>query len=207
MLMSTTLYLARHGNRLDFVYPEWFNTAKRKYDPPLSEDGKIQARQLAQRLKSEKIDQIIASPFLRTIETAHIIAESLDLSVKLEAGLGEWHNPDWMSYPPETHPRKELENTYARIDWAYSSQIFPVYPENESQVLTRMKNIGQLLVNSHSGRLLLVGHSITILGIIQGLVNENIQINTPLCSLTKIVYQGHHWQLDLMGDTSFLMNN
>lgn len=61
--MSSTLYLARHGNRLDFVYPEWFNTAPRKYDPPLSEDGKIQAQQLAQRLIKEKIDYIVSSPF------------------------------------------------------------------------------------------------------------------------------------------------
>lgn len=202
--MCVTLYLVRHGNRLDFVYPEWFNTAKRRYDPPLSEDGKIQAQQLAERLKSEKIQEIIASPFLRTIETAHIIAETLDLTVKLEAGLGEWHNPDWMSYPPEIHPREELENTYPRIDWGYSSQIFPLYPENETQVLNRMQKIGQLLVNSHGTRILLVGHSMTILGISQGLINKNIQIKTPLCSLTKIVNQANSWQLELSGDTSFL---
>jgi len=204
--MSSTLYLARHGNRLDFVYPEWFNTAPRKYDPPLSDDGTIQAQELAQRLTFENIDHIIASPFLRTIQTAHIVAETLDLTIKLEAGLGEWHNRDWMSYPPEINPREELETIYPRIDWSYSSLLSPVYPEDETQVLTSIETIWQLLVNHFSGNLLLIGHSMTVLGICKGLVDKNIQVKTSLCCLTKIVNQGDNWQLELSGDTSFLTN-
>ncbi|NEO28838.1 MAG: histidine phosphatase family protein, partial [Kamptonema sp. SIO4C4] len=49
--MTQTIWIARHGNRFDFVYPEWFNTAPRRYDPPLSEDGVIQAQELGQRLQ------------------------------------------------------------------------------------------------------------------------------------------------------------
>lgn len=202
--MSSTVYLARHGNRLDFVYPHWFNTAPRRYDPPLSEDGKIQAQELAQRLKLEKIDHIIASPFLRTIQTAHIVAENLDLTIKLEAGLGEWHNPDWMSYSPEIHPREELEKSYPRIDWDYSSQVSPLYPENQTEVLRRMEKIGRLLVNHFSGNLLLIGHSMTVLGISKGLVDKNIEIKASVCSLTKIVNHEDYWQLELSGDDSFL---
>jgi hypothetical protein len=41
--MTQIVWIARHGNRLDFVNPEWFNTAERPYDPPLSEDGIEQA--------------------------------------------------------------------------------------------------------------------------------------------------------------------
>ena len=53
--MSQIVWIARHANRLDFVYPDWFLTAERRYDPPLSDDGMIQAQQLAKRLKGEKI--------------------------------------------------------------------------------------------------------------------------------------------------------
>lgn len=52
--MTQIVWIARHGNRLDFVNPEWFNTAERPYDPPLSEDGIVQAKQLGQRLVGEK---------------------------------------------------------------------------------------------------------------------------------------------------------
>lgn len=61
--MSQTVWIARHANRLDFVNPDWFLTAERRYDPPLSEDGIVQAQQLARRLKPENIAHIFASPF------------------------------------------------------------------------------------------------------------------------------------------------
>ena len=60
--MTKTVWIVRHGNRLDFVYPEWFELATRRYDPPLAEDGFIQANKLALRLASEKIDHIFTSP-------------------------------------------------------------------------------------------------------------------------------------------------
>lgn len=95
--MRQTVWIARHGNRLDFINPEWFNTATRRYDPPLSEDGLIQAAELGQRLKSENIKHLFASPFLRTIQTANEVAQIMNLEMKLEAGLSEWHNSQWMS--------------------------------------------------------------------------------------------------------------
>ncbi|MCZ0902379.1 histidine phosphatase family protein, partial [Microcoleus sp. HI-ES] len=77
-------------------------TAEHRYDPHLSEDGHIQAKQLANRLKGEGISHIFASPFLRTVQTANHVANALDLSIKLEWGLCEWLNPEWMTEMPET---------------------------------------------------------------------------------------------------------
>jgi broad specificity phosphatase PhoE len=193
--MSLTLWIVRHGNRFDFVYPAWFNTALRRYDPPLSFDGKVEIEKLALRLEDEPINHIIASPFLRTIQTAHILAEKLDLNIKLEAGLGEWHNPDWMTETPVIHPREELENIYPRIDWNYRSQIIPKYPETEAMVFKRMKKIVQLLMAEFKGNLLLIGHSISVIGIGKGLLGEDVEMETSLSSLNKIVNKGDHWQL------------
>jgi len=53
------MWIVRHGNRHDFVYPQWFNYAEKKYDPPLSEDGIIQAKAVAKRLENEPIKHII----------------------------------------------------------------------------------------------------------------------------------------------------
>jgi broad specificity phosphatase PhoE len=185
--MSLTLWIVRHGNRFDFVYPEWFETALRRYDPPLSFDGTIQVQELALKLLDEPINHIIASPFLRTIQTACILAAKLDLTVKLEAGLGEWHNPDWMKETPLIHPREELEFIYPRIDWNYRSQIIPKYPETEAIVLKRMSEITQLLVKQFEGNVLLIGHSISVIGIAKYLLGDHVEIKTNLCSLTKIV--------------------
>jgi broad specificity phosphatase PhoE len=204
MSSTQTVWIARHGNRLDFVNPEWFNTAQRRYDPPLSEDGIIQAQQLGKRLKSAKITHIFASPFLRTIQTAHQVADILDLEIKLEAGLGEWHNSEWMTEYPETHPPDFLVKEYPRINWDYTSRIIPQYPETEVMMMQRTGEIARQLSTEFSDDILFVGHGASVLGTTWGLVPGNPVINAALCCLVKVVREGDRCQLELNGDTSHL---
>ena len=203
-MTKQTVWIARHGNRLDFVNPEWFNTAVRRYDPPLSEDGCIQAQELGTRLKQENISHIFASPFLRTIQTANEVAEMLNLPIKLEAGLGEWHNPHWMSEKPEIHPRELLENNYPRIDWNYNSRLIPHYPESEAEVNQRTGEVARQLVAEFSEDILLVGHGASVLGTTIGLIGGNPVVNASLCCLVKVVKNSHGWKMELNGDTSHL---
>jgi broad specificity phosphatase PhoE len=202
--MLQNVWVARHGNRYDFVYPEWFLTALRRYDPSLSDDGIVQAKQLAARLKSEKITHIFSSPFLRSIQTANEVAEVLNLPIKLEQGLGEWLNPDWMSENPQLQPRDELTVTYPRIDWDYDSLIIPQYPESETVVINRVGETIFQLMNQHSEHILIVGHSITVMGAIIRLLGGDVEIKPSLCSLTKLTKINHQWQLELNCDISHL---
>lgn len=202
--MTQTVWIARHGNRLDFINPEWFNTAIRRYDPPLSEDGLIQAQELGQRLKSENIAHIFASPFLRTIQTANQIADVLDLPIKLEAGLCEWLNPKWMTESPQTHPQDLLKLEFPRIDWDYTSRIIPQYPESEEIMIQRAKETVRRLVGEFRQDILLVGHGASVLGATWGLVEGNPKINASLCCLIKIVLNEDKWEMVLNGDISHL---
>jgi broad specificity phosphatase PhoE len=204
MKEKQVVWIARHGNRLDFVNPEWFNTAERRYDPPLSDDGFIQAKQLGERLKTENISHIFASPFLRTIQTANEVAAILDLPIKLEAGLSEWHNPYWMTEKPEIHPQEFLAREYPRIDWSYTSCILPQYPETEGEVNQRTAETARQLVAQYSEEILLVGHGASVLGGTRGLVKGNPIVNASLCCLVKVVRNGSDWELELNGDTSHL---
>jgi broad specificity phosphatase PhoE len=207
--MTQTVWIARHGNRLDFVSPEWFNTAERRYDPPLSEDGIIQAQELAARLKSENIAHIFVSPFLRTIQTANEVALVLNLPIKLEAGLCEWLNPDWMDETPETHSQGWLASRYPLIDWSYQSLVKPQYPETEAQLYRRTAKTVQILVQKLTEDILaedilIVGHGGSVLGTTRGLIKGNPTFKVPLCSLTKIVNLDYTWNLELTADTSHL---
>ena len=204
MSFRQTVWIARHGNRLDFVKPEWFNTAQRRYDPPLSDDGFLQAKQLANRLEKENIGHIFASPFLRTIQTASEVAKMLNLPIKLEAGIGEWHNPHWMSEPPEIHPRELLEKDYPYIDWNYSSYLAPEYPEMEVMMMKRMATVAQQLVNNYTEDILLVGHGASVIGLTQGLTQESPTFKPSLCCLVKLVKTDKGWDIELGGDTSHL---
>ncbi len=202
--MSQILWIARHGNRLDFVYPEWFNTAKRRYDPPLSEDGLIQAQQLAKRLESEEIHHIFVSPFLRAIQTAYPLAEILNLPLKIEAGFSEWLNPHWMTYPPETRSLDELKVEYNLLDETYQSRGISQYPESEETLYQRTGETLVKLMAEFSDNLLIVGHSATLMGTAQRLFGKGTAIKTPLCGLIQIIEQEQTWQLILKGDTEHL---
>lgn len=50
-------------------------------DPRLTDLGKSQARAAAEILRDQGLTRIIASPFWRTLETAELIAEALDLPI------------------------------------------------------------------------------------------------------------------------------
>lgn len=202
--MSQTIWIARHGNRLDFVNPEWFNTAELPYDPPLSKDGMVQAQQLGQRLVGESIKHIFASPFLRTVQTANFVADSLNLSIKLESGLSEWLNPAWMATTPERLSLEELQQLFPRIDSSYTSRVIACYPETSQKVLERTAETAKLLTSEFSEDMLLVGHGASVIGATQGLVGGTPEVNAVLCCLVKLVRQEQAWVMKLNGDTSHL---
>ncbi len=203
-MIDRTIWIARHGNRLDFVEPNWFEQADRPYDPPLSEDGEIQAKELGQRLKKEGIAHIFASPFLRTVQTANAVADALDLPLNLEWGLCEWLNAEWMPSFPETLEIDVLAQQYPRIDRHYRSRVMPEYPEQDDDCWRRTRITAQQLVGDFAGDILMIGHGASVLGSAIGLVGGSPHIRTPLCCLVKIVRCESQWVLELNGDTSHL---
>ncbi|AUT00097.1 MULTISPECIES: histidine phosphatase family protein [unclassified Nostoc] len=205
--MTQIVWIARHANRLDFVNPDWFLTAERRYDPPLSEDGFVQAKQLARRLKNENISHIFASPFLRTVQTANAVAEALDLPIKLETGLSEWLNPAWMTEEPERLSISALVELFPRIDTSYTPRIAAKYPETHEQVRARSGQTARCLATEFfPDDILLVAHGASVLGGAMGLVGEiaKSEVKASLCSLVKVVRQEPEWLLELKGDTSHL---
>ncbi|MEH2433101.1 MAG: histidine phosphatase family protein [Nostoc sp.] len=205
--MSQIVWIARHANRLDFVNPDWFLTAERRYDPPLSDDGMVQAQQLAKRLKKEKIAHIFASPFLRTVQTANAVAEMLNLPIKLETGLSEWLNPVWMTEEPERLSTPALAKLFPRIDTSYTSRIAAKYPETHEKVRERSGQTARCLATEFFPEdILLVAHGASVLGGAMGLVGEiaKTEVKASLCSLVKVVREDPEWLLELKGDTSHL---
>ncbi|MDZ8104301.1 MAG: histidine phosphatase family protein [Nostoc sp. DedQUE12a] len=205
--MSQIVWIARHANRLDFVNPDWFLTAERRYDPPLSDDGTIQAQQLAKRLKGEKIAHIFASPFLRTVQTANAVAEVLNLSIKLETGLSEWLNPAWMTEEPKRLSTPALAELFPRIDLGYTPRIAANYPETHEKVRERSGQTARCLASEFfPENILLVAHGASVLGAAMGLVGEiaKTEVKASLCSLVKVVRDEPEWLLELKGDTSHL---
>ena len=205
--MPQTVWIARHGNRIDFVNPDWFLTAEHRYDPHLSEDGHVQAKQLANRLKGEGISHIFASPFLRTVQTANYAAEALDLSIKLEWGLCEWLNPEWMTEMPETESVEDLYRRFPRVDASYKGGVAN-YPETGEACLKRAGETAKRLANEFPDDMLLVAHAGSVVGSAIGLLGDpKTKIKASLCCLVKVVRDQGEWSIALNGDTSHLTDS
>ncbi len=53
-------------------------------DPPLTSEGRRQAAEVAEVLADLRIQRLLASPYVRTLETAEIIADRLNLPITVE---------------------------------------------------------------------------------------------------------------------------
>lgn len=202
--MPRTIWIARHGNRQDYADSNWAKTAARPHDPGLSSDGLRQAQELGQRLAPEPIDHIFASPFLRTVETAAVIAEHLNRPVKLALGLCEHLSPQWFRAMPSLLPPPVLAERFPQIDLSYRDRTLPQYPETWPQALARAGQAAQHLSMAFPDNLLMVGHGASMLGATRGLVPHRPRIKRSLCSLVKLVHQNGEWRMELNGDTSHL---
>ena len=83
--MSTELLLIRHGET-DWNRRQCFQG---QIDVPLNETGLAQARRMAARLASERIDALVVSDLTRARQTATPLAEALGLMPQLEPALRE----------------------------------------------------------------------------------------------------------------------
>lgn len=202
--MAEVVWIARHGHRQDYADLGWRKRAERPYDPGLSAAGVVEAQDLAECLKSESIEHIVASPFLRTVVTAAHTATALDLPIQLEAGLGEQMSSKLFKHRPDPLPIDEMADRFPQINRHYDSQINPTFPESEAEAIARAGRTIQQLVNTFSGPLLIVTHELIGKGTVWGLVEHHPPVRFPTCGLTKLVHEQGEWKMAFTGETSHL---
>jgi broad specificity phosphatase PhoE len=168
-----TIWLLRHGQRLDFVQPQWFLSSPYPYDPPLSAYGIYQALEVVQQLSGKRICKIFTSPHLRALQTAQPIAQHLGLKLQVEFGLREWLHSEWSEDLPEiTPPEKNLD--LIKVDSDYRSLLHPQYPETEEELLIRADRMAEKLIIASTTNVLIVAHKHILLSIVSILSGESL---------------------------------
>ncbi len=81
----TNLFLIRHGQTAWTIEGRW----QGQLDPPLNENGRKQARQLAQELSCQNLQILYSSDLWRAMQTAQIIRTQLNLMLVPEPRLRE----------------------------------------------------------------------------------------------------------------------
>ncbi len=191
-----TFWLIRHAERLDFVQPEWFETATYPYDPPLSSVGLNSAIKLAHQLGQLPIQRIFTSPFLRTIQTADPLARRLKIPIQMEWGLCEWLCQDWTPALPDVTPIEDLMKDFPAIDCTYQSLVTPCYPETHEELDARIKIIARKLIQNNSENILVIAHKGSVLGITAELTGDSYWRTYDLAcgGIIKLVQIDRDWQ-------------
>lgn len=204
--MTQDVWVVRHGQRQDTVDPDWSLTAARVHDPGLTELGRWQAWRCGRFFVEHGIDfeAVYCSPFLRTVQTtAEIYGETGEMAW-LEPGLGEHRNAEWFDTEPETLSEQTLIDYFEPIQDGHEPVVIPEFPESHDAAEARAGRTAQLLADRHDGRILLVGHGLTVGGVVRGLVGSTAGVDAPLCGITRIEKRGDEWELDFSGKVDHL---
>lgn len=143
----TTLYLVRHGETVDNVR----QIMQGQTQGELTENGILQAREVAEDLKNVPFDVVIASDLKRSIDTARIIAEPHQLKVLTTPLLRE---RDWGGFTGRYIPDLKGE-------------VWPDDIETQENLLSRAGEFIAYIRDTFPGKkVVAVGH---------GIINKAIQ--------------------------------
>jgi len=154
---ATRVFIVRHGATVLSAEDRFAGVT----DVELSEEGREQARRLADRLSGEKIAAVYASPLGRTVETARILAAPHDLQVQTCDGFREISHGHW-----EGMKRREVEEKFPEEMAEWEKDPYTFAPDGgESGLAVTARALPALidLVREHPGEnILIVSHKATI---------------------------------------------
>ncbi|KAJ5073391.1 phosphoglycerate mutase family protein [Anaeramoeba ignava] len=207
--MKRSIWIIRHGERIDDVDENWEKTAKNKYDPTLTENGKQQAFKTGKRLKNESISLIFSSPFLRCLQTAKAVADQINLEINCEQGLSEFINKNW--FPSINDIKLELEffqnqNQFEKINQNYQSFITISNPETIQEMFQRYQNTANKIIQNYQNQnILFVTHGYGISSIVQLFMEEDFISELDYCSICKINESNDgNFEIEFINETSHL---
>jgi probable phosphoglycerate mutase len=161
----TRLYLVRHGST-PLTAEDRFSGAEGAL---LSDEGRDQARRLAERLAGEALQAVYCSPLSRTLETAEILARPHRLTPIHRDGLREIGHGRW-----EGLRRREVEERYPEEYAMWEADPFTFAPQDGESglaVLARsLPVIREIVVAHQGGRVLVVSHKATLRLLISSLL-------------------------------------
>ena len=148
----TIVYLVRHGQN-DYVTQRklagWLPGVH------LNDVGRKQAAQIAETLKSTKLQAVYSSPLDRAIETAKPIAAAQGLKVASRKGLGEVNIGSWQGLSLKAARRRKLWPTIQH------TPSLARFPEGESflEAQSRIVETLEAIRSKHSGAIACVFHA------------------------------------------------
>jgi probable phosphoglycerate mutase len=198
----------RHGESVGNAESRWQGQS----DYPLTDTGRAQARALAERWRNDqvKFDLVIASPLLRTKETAEIIAAVLNVTIEFEPLWLERDNGDFSGLTAHevrqnfTHPQ-------------FSTPYDPVGGDGEGdwELFLRAGRALQSLLKREPARYLIVSHGgllnqfmHAVIGVAPQANNAGTRFRFGNTAFAQLMYypNQHRWAIDSINDHAHWKN-
>ena len=146
------VYFVRHGETEGNI-GKFFQTS----ETPLTEKGHLGAKAIGERLRHLKIDAILASPFVRTQQTAGHISEAIAVPVETLQPLHEF-----MQSAAVRGMQWDCPEGIAYIDARRNHFFDPTWErdgaENHTRVLERVKEAVTFIENHPAQNIVVVSH-------------------------------------------------
>ncbi len=147
-----TVYLVRHGQSEGNIGDTFQPT-----DSPLTEKGRRQAEHIAHRIGALEVEALVASPWMRTRQTAEAVALSTGLDVEYSDLFVERTRPSWSAGKPKNDPKAlDLE-----IRWAeslYDPSLRVEDGENFTDITDRADRALKYLTSRNESSIVVVTH-------------------------------------------------
>lgn len=155
--IPTTIYLIRHGET-EFTAIRRFSGSR--LNPKLIDKGIEQAQAVAKYVKKLNPDVLIASPLIRTQETAEIISKEIGIPFETDDSWKECDFGKWDGLTPE-EVRDQYGENYE--SWIRSTSVPPIDGESYDDVAVRADLALAMLVDKYpSKKVVVVTHNIMI---------------------------------------------
>lgn len=206
LIMGRGIWVVRHGERRDSVDPQWPGVADRVHDPPLTELGRWAGWRTGKYFAQAgfDFDHIFASPYLRTVETATEICQEMNSTAVIEPGLGEHLNPEWFDSKPTRLSIDTLTEQFGPIQQPKEPHVIPEFPEDHQSAMARVAKTTRQILDSTTGDVLIIGHGLTVGGVVHGVDALVEAVDAPLCGITHCSDDSGQWVLQKSGYTEHL---
>ena len=174
---SKTVYFVRHGQDEQGSH-EYFQTA----ESPLTSLGEEQARFVAERCATLKLDLLVSSPMVRAMKTAEVIAGATGLSVVSSALFREYLAPTSLrgqtraTETGRTYVAQMLDH-FGDADWHFEDE------DNYFDLHARAIEALQFLLDRPEQDILVVTHA----GFLRALITAMMTEGEPDARLTRML--------------------
>lgn len=184
------IYLIRHGQTTGDVEDRYGGA----YDDELTDKGKTQAQELANKLTNSDIQILFCSPMIRTKQTAEILKSKLDCEIKIVEDLKERNKNGILTGMTKEEAKvkypelvEELKNYRNQIEGAESQNDFVERIKKAFTEVTNNLNYSTIGIVTHGG---------PIWAIFTDILNNNGLVHIGDCAYVVLDKNGQNLKVE-----------